>query len=85
MRYAHQETTLAPGDSLLFYSDGLIEAHNTQREMFSFERLERMISEQAGNGDALIARLLEEHARFTGSAWVQEDDMTLVALRWSSC
>jgi serine phosphatase RsbU (regulator of sigma subunit) len=82
IRYTHQETTLHPGDSLLFYSDGLIEAHNAQREMFSFERLERMIMEHASSGELLIARLLDEHVRFTGRLWVQEDDMTLVALRW---
>jgi serine phosphatase RsbU (regulator of sigma subunit) len=82
IRYAHQETMLKPGDSLLFYSDGLIEAHNAQREMFSFERLEGVITEQVTDGEALIARLLDEHARFTGGQWVQEDDMTLVALRW---
>ena len=38
-RYEEQEVIVAPGDSLLFYSDGLVEAHNSRREMFDTPRL----------------------------------------------
>src|SRR5579859_1380594 len=34
MFYEEKEITLAAGDSVLFYSDGLVEAHNSRREMF---------------------------------------------------
>src|SRR5215212_6750500 len=34
MSYEEKEATLETGDSTLFYSDGLVEAHNPQREMF---------------------------------------------------
>jgi sigma-B regulation protein RsbU (phosphoserine phosphatase) len=71
--------TLAPGDSVLFYSDGLVEAHNTKREMFGFPRLMALVGEQPGNG-SLINCLLSELATFTGAAWEQEDDVTMVAL-----
>ena len=33
MVYEEKETILLPGDSVLFYSDGLIEAHNPENEM----------------------------------------------------
>jgi serine phosphatase RsbU (regulator of sigma subunit) len=39
MRYEEKETILAPGDTMLLYSDGLVEAHNPQRDMFGFPRL----------------------------------------------
>ncbi len=39
MRYDEFELTLAPGEGVLFYSDGLVEAHNAKREMFGFPRL----------------------------------------------
>jgi serine phosphatase RsbU (regulator of sigma subunit) len=36
--YDEQEVRLSPGESLLFYSDGLVEAHNPSHEMFGFPR-----------------------------------------------
>ena len=79
MRYEEKETFLAPGDSILLYSDGLVEAHNSEREMFSFPRLMRLVGERGG-GAPLIDFLLGELASFTGPGWEQEDDVTLVAL-----
>jgi serine phosphatase RsbU (regulator of sigma subunit)/anti-sigma regulatory factor (Ser/Thr protein kinase) len=79
MRYEEKETFLAPGDTILLYSDGLVEAHNTEREMFSFPRLMRLVGE-CGGGARLIDFLLGELASFTGPGWEQEDDVTLVAL-----
>ena len=77
--YEEYNVTLAPGDSVLFYSDGLVEAHNTKREMFGFPRLMALVGEQPGNA-LLINCLLNELATFTGAAWEQEDDVTMVAL-----
>ena len=37
-RYEEKEAVLALGDNALFYSDGLVEAHDPQREMFGFGR-----------------------------------------------
>ncbi|MHA1165552.1 MAG: PP2C family protein-serine/threonine phosphatase, partial [Alphaproteobacteria bacterium] len=41
MNYEKKETTLAPGEYVLLYSDGLVEAHDPDREMFGFPRLRR--------------------------------------------
>ena len=78
-RYDEYEITLAPGDSLLFYSDGLVEAHNPANEMFGFPRLQSILTEQT-NGVPLIDVLLSELQDFTGEGWEQEDDVTLLAL-----
>src|SRR5919199_1746884 len=40
MGYEEKEIVLERGDSVLFYSDGLVEAHDPQREMFGFPRLQ---------------------------------------------
>ncbi|MGO8950063.1 MAG: SpoIIE family protein phosphatase [Ktedonobacterales bacterium] len=80
MHYEEKEAYLAPGDSILLYSDGLVEAHNTDREMFSFPRLMRLMGDYPGGTD-LIGFLLGELATFTGPGWEQEDDVTLVALQ----
>ena len=39
MSYEETETTLHPGETILFHSDGLAEAHNVTRELFGFPRL----------------------------------------------
>ncbi len=81
MSYEEQEITLEAGDSVLFYSDGLVEAHDPQRhEMFSFPRLRALVAEHGEEG-ALVEILLEELHSFTGDGWEQEDDITLLTLR----
>jgi serine phosphatase RsbU (regulator of sigma subunit) len=83
MGYEEKEATLEPGDITLFYSDGLVEAHNPRREMFGFPRLKRLMSEHAEK-QPLVDLLTEELYSFTGDSWEQEDDITLVALRRSA-
>jgi sigma-B regulation protein RsbU (phosphoserine phosphatase) len=68
------------GESVLFYSDGLVEAHDTRRDMFGFPRLQGLVGAHRSGGSALISFLLAELARFTGEGWEQEDDITLVTL-----
>jgi serine phosphatase RsbU (regulator of sigma subunit)/anti-sigma regulatory factor (Ser/Thr protein kinase) len=83
MHYEEKELCLRPGDQVLLHSDGLAEAHNAQREMFGFPRVKSIVAEHRGDGDQLLARLLDELERFTGPGWQQEDDVTLVTLRRS--
>jgi serine phosphatase RsbU (regulator of sigma subunit) len=82
--YEEQETILAPGDSLLMYSDGLVEAHDEQGEMFGSRRLLNNLAGRPGEprlvGNALIEKLMAQLAEFTGPSWEQEDDVTLVTL-----
>ena len=80
MSYEERETILAPGDSVLFYSDGLVEAHNPASEMFGFPRLMSLMSDWTDT-TPLIERMLNELAAFTGAGWEQEDDVTLVTLQ----
>ncbi|MFQ5813339.1 MAG: PP2C family protein-serine/threonine phosphatase [Anaerolineae bacterium] len=79
MTYEEKEATLAPGESIFLYSDGLVEAHNPQREMFGFPRLRGLLASHPG-GAALIDYLLGKLAEFTGAEWEQEDDLTFVTL-----
>jgi anti-sigma regulatory factor (Ser/Thr protein kinase) len=82
MEYEEMEVQLAAGDAILFYSDGLVEAHNVEREMFSFPRLRGLMAEHVmTTPDELVDFLLERLAHFTGPSWEQEDDITLVTLQ----
>jgi serine phosphatase RsbU (regulator of sigma subunit) len=84
MSYEEKEITLEGGESVLFYSDGLVEAHDpTTREMFGFPRLQGLVGTHREGGSSLIGFLLSELTRFTGEGWEQEDDITLVTLERS--
>jgi serine phosphatase RsbU (regulator of sigma subunit) len=74
---------LAAGNCVLFYTDGLVEAHNPQREMFGFSRLRELVAEY-GEERSLSDLLLEQLYTFTGDSWEQEDDITLVIVRRSA-
>jgi len=80
MGYEEKEIVLERGESVLFYSDGLVEAHDPRREMFGFPRLQGLVGAQRSGGSPLISFLLSELRRFTGEDWEQEDDITLVTL-----
>jgi serine phosphatase RsbU (regulator of sigma subunit)/predicted ester cyclase len=83
MSYEENETVLDAGDSVLFYSDGLVEAHDPQRhQMFGFPRLRALV---AGNAEkrSFVTLLIAELYSFTGEEWEQEDDITLLTLRRS--
>jgi len=69
-----------PGDRLVLYSDGLIEALNDEGEPFGFERFEGVILSRGGKGaDVLKQALLESVKSFTRNR-PPEDDQTLVVV-----
>jgi serine phosphatase RsbU (regulator of sigma subunit)/anti-sigma regulatory factor (Ser/Thr protein kinase) len=80
MAYEEHVVQLGAGDHILLYSDGLVEAHNPRREMFSFDRLAALVQGAHRGGQPLVDTLLAELAQFTGPGWIQEDDITLVTL-----
>jgi serine phosphatase RsbU (regulator of sigma subunit) len=80
MTYEENEAYLAPGESILLHSDGLVEAHNPAGEMFGFPRLQEIVESSSGS-EHLIDECLTELREFVGSDWEQEDDITLVTLQ----
>ena len=83
MVYEEREAIIGPGDNVLLYSDGLIEAHDTTGAMYGFPRLRADLATGLA-GSELIDELLDRLHAFTGPAWEQEDDITLVTLRRSA-
>ncbi len=83
MHYEEKETILEAGETVLLYSDGLVEAHDPRGEMFGFPRLRKLVAEH-GDKRSLGDSLLEELYSFTGEGWEQEDDITLLTLRRSA-
>ena len=79
MTYDEQETILEPGDSVFYYSDGLIEAHNPAGAMFGFPQLREKLTNVSCSED-MIQCLRGELNTFTGPGWEQEDDVTFLTL-----
>ena len=84
MSYEEGEISLRQGDSVLFYSDGLVEAHNAHGEMFGFPRLRALVAEHAEEESSLGDFLMEELYSFVAEGWEQEDDITLLTLKRSA-
>ncbi len=73
--------TLAPGDTLYVYSDGVTEAHNLAGELFSEERLEAVLLANFGRSSRqMIAGVDEALMLFVGTA-LPSDDITMLAVR----
>jgi serine phosphatase RsbU (regulator of sigma subunit)/ketosteroid isomerase-like protein len=83
MSYEEKETVLDAGEAALFYSDGLVEAHDPRGDMFGFPRLKALVAKHSEEG-SLGDLLLEELYSFVGEGWEQEDDITLLTLRRSA-
>jgi len=81
MGYEEGEVYLREGDSVLFYSDGLVEAHDPEGEMFGFPRLRALVVGHAEEETSLGSFLMDELYSFVGEGWEQEDDITLLTLR----
>jgi len=69
--YPESTFALAPGETLVFLSDGVVEAQNAQGELFGFERT-RTISAQSAERIAQAAQ-----------AFGQEDDITVLTLAFA--
>src|SRR5215213_7419081 len=82
MSYEENEIVLEEGEAALFYSDGLVEAHDPKGAMLGFPRLRALIAEYGEKG-SLGDFLMEELYSFVGEGWEQEDDITLLTLRRS--
>src|SRR5918998_1288612 len=65
MSYEEKETILHAGEAALFYSDGLVEAHDPYGEMFGFPKLRALVAERGEEG-SLEEALMEELYAFAG-------------------
>jgi sigma-B regulation protein RsbU (phosphoserine phosphatase) len=72
---------LQPGDRIVFYSDGLIEAANERDEFFGDTRLGEVVAASSGVGPRqFIEDLLRELRAWTGPAAELQDDVTVVVV-----
>lgn len=76
--YQNQTIQLQADDQLIWISDGIVEAHNSQKKLFGFEQLEATIRRTSSLGpDDLLNHIWQAVVEHQGET-VQTDDITLV-------
>jgi sigma-B regulation protein RsbU (phosphoserine phosphatase) len=82
--YAASDTRLAPGDTLLLYTDGVPETHDAAGREYGVGRLREVLGDVAGAApDAVADAILDDVTAFRGAA-PPTDDLTLLVLRRSA-
>jgi serine phosphatase RsbU (regulator of sigma subunit) len=80
-RYQETQIPLKQGDTVVFYTDGVVEAMNDKRELYGFERFMASIADgRALSAHALLEKLMENVSRYVGGA-EQHDDLTIVVMK----
>ena len=78
--YEETRLQLEPGDKVVFYTDGIVEAMNKRQEIYGFERLQEVIkTSKADTAEALMNDIIKSVSDFTGDA-PQHDDLTLIVV-----
>jgi len=78
--YAQIEVQIEPGDTIVFYTDGLTEATNNQGELYTIDRLcEEIIAHRAAAPQELANRVFEAVRRYANNEL--RDDSTIVVMR----
>ena len=78
VQFPQHSVTLAPGSCVLFYTDGLDEAHNERQELFGKQRVIEALG-RSGNAQDVLDSMLVDLARFTAGE-AQSDDLTLIVM-----
>ena len=82
MPYDEDAVTLAPGDTMFLYTDGITEAMNVDQEEFTEARLEAVLAEGRDLPvDSVLENVTSAVVKFVGEA-EQSDDITCIVLRY---
>jgi sigma-B regulation protein RsbU (phosphoserine phosphatase) len=80
-KYESANITLAPGDWLIIFTDGLVEAENARQEEYGEPRVLSTINTAAANTPSeLLQRLMAELDLFVGTT-PQHDDVTCLLIK----
>ncbi|MFQ5594940.1 MAG: PP2C family protein-serine/threonine phosphatase [Anaerolineae bacterium] len=79
--YEEQSITLQPGDVVVHYTDGIVEARNLEGEQFGEDRLQELLAENGDLGPGAMADRIYEAVREHSRDIAQQDDITLLILK----
>jgi len=82
-KYTQKEYPIEKGDRLIFFTDGIIEQFNPEREMYSHKRLKTLMGDLIAKGEEEISRkIYRDVIHFANGAPV-EDDITLLLIEFT--
>jgi len=79
--FEEKSTTLLPGDLILLYTDGLIEAENADGEFFGLERVSDILIQHAQQSPQVIIDVLLEQLKQFCCGKSFNDDITLMVFK----
>jgi serine/threonine protein phosphatase PrpC len=79
----HYKITLAPGEALFIFTDGVTEAMNNADELFTEARLEKMLLPLAQKPVQEIADQVMQEIDIFSAGIPQTDDITMLVLRYN--
>src|SRR5512143_572847 len=77
MKFSQETAVIGPGETVVLYTDGIVESMNAKEELYGYGRSEALIRKSPSDPDALKTAIIGDVNRFTGLS-AQHDDMTLV-------
>jgi len=81
VNFEQQKTHLLPGDLLVLFTDGIVEAENRNDEFFGDERLCQLLENLAGESATDIIELVLQQTRMFTQIHSFNDDVSLVVMR----
>jgi serine phosphatase RsbU (regulator of sigma subunit) len=78
--YKETLVQLAPGDRVVFYTDGIVEAMDEKEEVFGFDRLVEVVQgAHSMSADSLLKEIINRVNAFVGTT-AQHDDLTIIVV-----
>jgi sigma-B regulation protein RsbU (phosphoserine phosphatase) len=77
MKFSQETAKLERGETVILYTDGIVEAMNAKEELYGYARFEALLKKSPADPGMLKTAIIEDVNRFTGLS-PQHDDMTLV-------
>jgi sigma-B regulation protein RsbU (phosphoserine phosphatase) len=81
-KHPEMKVEVAPGDTLVLYTDGIIEAINREHHWFGMDRLKRIVKERIEQTPPVLADEICRAARRFAIGGLPSDDLTAMVLRF---
>lgn len=81
LQFKRGAVRIAPGDSILLYTDGVTEATNAEDQEFGTERLRRLVNANSREPAIITVQAIKQSLRDFAGPTPQMDDITLVAIK----
>jgi len=84
-QYVHEKTfSFFPGDILVLYTDGIVEAKNSKGIEFGYERLKTVVNASATlNVEQIQNKIIQEVYKFIGKNRIADDDYSLMIIKFN--